>query len=306
MTSLPEGAPSGAVSIDLDSAVTHLAGYHRRPTGRDNLLGLATGRLLRMLSERRMRATFFVVARDVAPNPDWLHEIVSEGHEVGSHSATHPTGLSRLPSIELRRELSDARQAIQDRLGVAVAGFRAPSWDVTPRVLSMAGRFGYAYDASLLPTPLLVPARVMVAIKSGSPLTLLDMPFWPMSLRRMPYSVSTRGGRVIEVPVSVSPRLRWPIYHTLRYGMSDDRFATALDALRRRCEPLSYPLHAIDAVGIDDDGLDASLLRHPGGPVPLDEKLDLLGRTLDGIASRFTSVTLGELSATVPSGGTES
>ncbi len=294
MTSLPQ-APYVAVSIDLDSAATHLAGYRRRPTAPDRILERAVPRLLDLLADRGMRATFFVVARDVEPKPAWLAAITDGGHELASHSGTHPVGISRLGPERMRAEVADARGRLEEATGIAMDGFRAPSWDVTSRLLDAVAQAGHRYDASLLPTPLLVPARVMVALKSRRPSTLLEMPFWPMSLRRLPHVMRTRHGPIIEIPVSVAPPLRWPVYHTLRHGWSDARFEEMLDGFTRRGEPLSYPLHAIDAIGADEELIEPSLRRHPGAAAGRAEKLALLGRTLDSIAHRFRSTTLGDL-----------
>jgi len=299
MTARPD-RPIAALSVDLDSVKTHLDGYRIQADGPDRLVDVAVDRLLGLFRDRSVRATFFVVARDVAAGPQWLGAIRAEGHEIASHSVDHPMGFSRLPSDLLRRELAESRLAIEARVGGPVLGFRCPNWDVSARVLALARRAGYRYDASLLPTPLLIPARLLLAVKSGSPGSLVQQPLWPTSLRRLPRVVSTPAGSIAEVPVSVTPWTRWPIYHTVRYRTSDHRFARLLDGFVRRGEPLSYPLHAIDVTGIDEDALDPRLARHPGAALPLAAKIDLMGRTLDLIAERFVA---RPLEALVPSKG---
>ena len=280
--------PIAAVSVDLDSVRTHLAGYGIETVGPERLVEAAVERLLGLFRDQSVRATFFVVARDVASRPGWLESVRAEGHEIASHSMEHPMGFSRLDRARLHAELASSRAAVEDAAGVAVIGFRSPNWDVSGRVLAVAARAGYRYDASLLPTPLLIPARMLLAAKSGSPRSLVQQPLWPTSLRRLPHLVSTRGGPIAEVPVSVTPWTRWPIYHTIRYRTSDARFASLLDGLVRRSEPLSYPLHAIDVTAVDEDGLDPRLARHPGAALRLDEKLGLMSRTLDLIGERFS------------------
>jgi hypothetical protein len=102
-----------------------------------------------------------------------------------------------------------------------------------------------------------------------------------------------RGG-IVQFPVSVTRGARWPVYHTLRYGQGDAAFAALLDAFASRREPLSYPLHAVDALGLEEDGVDRRLARHPGMEHPLERKLDLLDRTLAAIAARFACRTFAE------------
>jgi peptidoglycan-N-acetylglucosamine deacetylase len=288
-------APTAAISIDLDSATTHLVGYRRIHHGADRLLDVAVGRVLELLSARGLRATFFVVSRDVEPAPDWLRAISQAGHEIASHSVTHAFGLSRLPRPRLQQELTGSREALEQVTGVGVTGFRAPNWDITPRVIQALARAGYAWDASLLPTPLLVPARLLLALKARSASGLVAMAPWPMSLRRGVTRHATDHGVVVEVPVSVTRWRRWPIYHTLRYGMSPPQFAGLLEGIARERELLSYPFHAIDAVGIEEDGIDPQLRRHPGGAYPRAAKLALLEETLGAIGDRFVCRTLGEV-----------
>jgi predicted deacetylase len=295
--------PAAAVSVDLDSARTHLDGYGLAAGTGDRLLDVAVPRILERLRARSIPATFFVVARDARRNQAWLREIAAAGHEIASHSATHPVGISRLPARQLRAELVESRAIIEDSLGIAVRGFRAPNWDVSSRLLTAARSAGYRYDASLLATPLLIPARLLLAAKARSAASLTAMAPWPTSLRRLPHVVGSAGGRIVEIPVSVTPRLRWPVYHTLRHRTSDASFAGLLDGFVARAEAMSYPMHAIDAVGIDEDGIDARLKRHPGGESDRDEKLGLIDRTLDALVARFTMRTLGDLAAMVSGGG---
>jgi peptidoglycan/xylan/chitin deacetylase (PgdA/CDA1 family) len=265
----------------------------------DPLLEIAVGRLLERLAARSIRATFFAVSTDARARPAWLTDIVAAGHEVASHSTSHPVGIARLPTGRLKAELTESRSVLEDAAGTAVVGFRAPSWDVSPRLLRYAAEAGYEYDASLLATPLLIPARLVIAARARSPSILLAMAPWPSSLRRLPHRVSTRSGPITEVPVSVTPWGRWPVYHTLRYETPDHRFSALLDGFVERGEPMSYALHAVDVVGVVEDGIDARLTRHPGGEATRAEKLALLDRTLDGLVARFTVGTVAELAAGV-------
>ncbi len=75
--------------------------------------------LLDLLARHDVRATFFLVGRDMRLHPELARQIVAAGHEVGNHSYTHQRMLLRSPSF-LRRELDDTDAAIRD------AGFRGP------------------------------------------------------------------------------------------------------------------------------------------------------------------------------------
>ena len=49
-----------------------------------------TPRLLQMLREREMRATFYLIGNRVVQYPDIARQIAEEGHEIGNHSWSHP------------------------------------------------------------------------------------------------------------------------------------------------------------------------------------------------------------------------
>lgn len=75
--------------------------------------------LLDLLARYDVRATFFLVGRDMRLHPELARQIVAAGHELGNHSYTHQRMLLRSPAF-LRRELDDTDAAIRD------AGFRGP------------------------------------------------------------------------------------------------------------------------------------------------------------------------------------
>jgi hypothetical protein len=142
---------------------------------------------------------------------------------------------------------------------------------------------------------MLLPARAVLALKSADPMGVLAMKPWPLTWRRTPYDWHVEGGTLREFPVAVTPVLRLPVYHTLRYFSDDRRFESQLDGFVRRGETFSYVLHAVDALGLAEDHTDARIGKHPGMDRPLAAKLALLERTFAAIAARFRSVPYAEL-----------
>ena len=84
-----------------------------------------TPRLLDMLKQRNIRATFFVVGNMVRSNPQLLRRMIAEGHEIGNHTVTHRT-LSAMSDAGLRSELSRAHQQILAATGVPPRCMRPP------------------------------------------------------------------------------------------------------------------------------------------------------------------------------------
>ncbi len=84
-----------------------------------------TPRLLDMLRVRNIKATFYVIGRNVDLYPNVARRIVAEGHEIGNHTYTHPT-LSRLSDDTVRGELTKCRDAIARATGVQPRTMRPP------------------------------------------------------------------------------------------------------------------------------------------------------------------------------------
>ena len=92
-----------------------------------------TPRLLDILKEKKVRATFFVVGDMIRRHPDnpaILRRMITEGHEIGNHTATHKT-LSRMSDTKLREELTPAHQEILAATGVPPRVMRPPSGVIT-------------------------------------------------------------------------------------------------------------------------------------------------------------------------------
>ncbi len=75
-----------------------------------------TPAVLDLLRENEARATFFVIGARVRERPQELRRIVSEGHEVGSHTLTHPR-LTEIGDDEVRAEIAGGVEAVEEALG---------------------------------------------------------------------------------------------------------------------------------------------------------------------------------------------
>lgn len=105
-------------------------------------------RLLRMLGEEDVRATFFVPGYTARRWPGLVESILAGGHEVGHHSDLHRSPLS----LTADQERADFERALQTltALGATVRGFRAALWQTTEVALGAAAEAGLAYDSSML------------------------------------------------------------------------------------------------------------------------------------------------------------
>jgi peptidoglycan/xylan/chitin deacetylase (PgdA/CDA1 family) len=100
-----------------------------------------TPAVLELLREHEARATFFVIGARVRERPDELRRIVSEGHEVGSHTLTHPR-LTEVSDEEARAEILGGVEAVEETLGERPTLFRAPGFHADERVLAIVADLG--------------------------------------------------------------------------------------------------------------------------------------------------------------------
>lgn len=84
-----------------------------------------TPQLLDILSERNIRATFYVVGRNAKLYPHIMQRIVAEGHEVGNHTWNHPN-LTKLSDAAVHKELQSTEEAIIASCGVRPRTMRPP------------------------------------------------------------------------------------------------------------------------------------------------------------------------------------
>lgn len=119
---LPNNFPS-------DIAISHRRGRSDLPyiamTFDDGPHPQNTPRLLDMLRERNIKATFYVVGRNVDMYPDIIRRMAAEGHEIGNHTWTH-RNLTGLSKDSIRSEMDRTRDVIVSACGVKPRTMRPP------------------------------------------------------------------------------------------------------------------------------------------------------------------------------------
>lgn len=102
-----------------------------------------TPRLLDMLRARNIKATFYVIGRNVDLYPQVVRRMVNEGHEIGNHTYTHRL-LTKLSDSEVLGELTRCRDAIGRAAGVQPRTLRPPYGGMLERQRQLAmNQFGY-------------------------------------------------------------------------------------------------------------------------------------------------------------------
>src|SRR4030088_3561418 len=102
---------------------------------------IVTERLLDVLANNSVRATFFLIGRYVRQRPQIARAIASAGHLIGNHTMTHPW-LAWQSSARIREELTGCNALLEDTLGFPIRYFRAPHGARRPAVLGIARSLG--------------------------------------------------------------------------------------------------------------------------------------------------------------------
>ena len=89
-----------------------------------------TPRLLDILKQRNVKATFYVVGTNVQRYPHIMKRIIAEGHEIGNHTVSHGN-LTKMTPDEVRSELRRARDMIISTTGVTPRTMRPPYGAIT-------------------------------------------------------------------------------------------------------------------------------------------------------------------------------
>lgn len=143
-----------AVTFDLDAESAFLAvdaGYASRASMMSHQrYGPVTGvpRLLALLAERGVPATFFVPGASAERHPRAVGAILEAGHELAHHGYEHEP-LAGRSEVEVRETLDRGLEALDRVAGVRPHGYRAPWWELGEHALGLLGSYGFAYDSSL-------------------------------------------------------------------------------------------------------------------------------------------------------------
>lgn len=137
---------SDAVDGDIPEADVYIAlTFDDGPTGKiENYPNGLTNYLLDGLKERGAKATFLMVGNRVSEVSDALPRMVSEGHELGNHTMTHPMcHLTGLDENGIRSQINDATEAIKAIAGQPSQVLRPVGGGVNSDVKAVAKELGY-------------------------------------------------------------------------------------------------------------------------------------------------------------------
>ena len=108
-------------------------------------------RVLDLLANKKIRATFFVPTHSAVSFPEITRRIAREGHEIALHGFAHetPVGLSREQEANLLdRSIAGLRNVLGEDF--SPKGYRSPAWDLSENSVSLLVERGLIYDSSMM------------------------------------------------------------------------------------------------------------------------------------------------------------
>ena len=207
------------------------------PLGRHFSVTRALPRIMDLLEETGLRATFFVEGLNAELYPEALRGLADAGHEVAYHGWCHETW-SELGADDERELLERGVRALGD-LGLRPVGFRPPGGELTATTTHALRDLGFTYCS---------PAGETVHTRDG----IIALPFrWPLidAFHYLPHFGSLRerflGSDDVLPPARLGAEVDAALEAATREGdflallfhpfltVPEDRFAVLRDALRR-------------------------------------------------------------------------
>jgi peptidoglycan-N-acetylglucosamine deacetylase len=154
MSWLGDSAAVAVLSFDVDAESPILAQGRRYADHAMVMTHQAYGplvgvpRLLELLDDFAIKATFFVPGLTADRYPQTVERIAAAGHEVGHHSYSHRSPVDLGEAGE--REDFERALAALERVGVRALGHRAALWEASWDTPALVAEYGLEYDSTLM------------------------------------------------------------------------------------------------------------------------------------------------------------
>ena len=107
---------------------------------------VGTPKLLELLDQLGLKATFFITGWSVEAHPAMCEAILKAGHEVGHHGYHHILPDPHDPNIE--NEVDRGFEVLKRKLGVVPVGYRAPYGEFSEELRQLLAARGIVYTSS--------------------------------------------------------------------------------------------------------------------------------------------------------------
>jgi polysaccharide deacetylase family protein (PEP-CTERM system associated) len=196
-----------------------------------------TNILLELFSKYNVSATFFTLGYIAEQFPNLIEKIVSQGHEIASHSFSH-FDLRKRSNDEIKFDLKKSILSLEKISGDKIIGFRAPFFSISKQniaVFDIIKNF-FKYDSSIFPV--------------RSPLYgITNAPRFPYMISSNPLEENLNGN-FLEIPLST---LRMPILGNIPIAggfylrfLPIDLIKFGINKLNKNHQPAMFYIHPKD------------------------------------------------------------
>jgi hypothetical protein len=293
-----------AISVDLDPIRFYEQIHGIAETATEHLIySTAIERISDWAREHSVPVTWFVVGRELN-SPEVMAKLAAlyaRGDELANHTEHHHYDLTRRSFDEMQKEVEWVTEKLSNITGETSFGFRAPGYRITNRFVSVLREANVLYDSSLFPCPSYWAAKATILLGQRifrrQSRAILDNPrvvFGPRLPYRMGKDYLSRGTGLLQLPISVTPKLRLPFIGT-SLALMGETAAKAMAYSIAQQPFVNLELHGIDALD-KRDGLERLARVQPDLRISWEQKLSTLEAVLSVLKrSQFSFVTLREI-----------
>ena len=199
-----------AFTVDLEDWYQGLEIDCDQWEGYEDRIEIGTRRLLGLLDEAEVRATFFVLGYAAERAPWLIREITGLGHEIATHGYGHQF-IYKLTPDSFREDLKRSIAILEPLAAAPVVGHRAPYFSITPQsewALEILCECGIRFDSSLFP---------VANYRYGFPGAPREIHRIRPGLVEFPLSTYRLGGR--NIPIAGGAYFRLFPYTSTRFGL---------------------------------------------------------------------------------------
>ena len=171
-----------------------------------------TNQALDTLSKYGIKATFFVLGKNVSGNEEILKRMKSDGHAIGNHSWSHPV-LSKLSLDEAKKQITDTEDALTKVLGSSSKLMRPPYGAITDDIRNSLDLSFIMWDVDSLDWKSKNEASILTEIqrqvKNGSIILMHDIHVETVNaLPKVIDYLKEQGYEFVTVPEMLHSRLK--------------------------------------------------------------------------------------------------
>lgn len=101
-----------------------------------------TEKILEVLKQNQVPATFFITAHYVNSNPELVRRMINDGHIIGNHTVNHKS-MTEIDNDAIKKEVMDLHTSIYDQFGYEMKYIRPPKGEYSERTVAYTNTLGY-------------------------------------------------------------------------------------------------------------------------------------------------------------------